>query len=387
MTDIPLYRPGRHQRGGLRRPIHRVHPTAASSGAPANRPYRSGRPRKSGRGYVESRLTEATPLPTAANAPVAGGYQPTVRVDFSSAFQPTGRTLQEEMAGMSNMFTGKPWLWIAIAIAAGVGWYLTQQLTKSELPAGIASGNGRMEAVAIDIAARSSGRIREILVQEGDVVTSGQILVHMDTLPLQAQLREARALLQRSQIAKQAAQSGVSQREAERSAAQAVLAQRATELDAAQRRLERSEQLAERNAVSLQTLDDDRARLGQHDIAQRQGRLVLAVLALGERSRSAECAGIILAVDGHLYFRLLDLVREYDLEVEFGAGKNVGAVDRIDRLGAGGGCRKQNAEDGGGSRLDHDHGSARRFLRRGDDRGATGWRWLIKIYPPPMTFA
>ena len=100
MTDIPLYRPGRHQRGGLRRPTHRVNPSAASSGAPANRPYRSGRPRKSGRGYVESRLTEATPLPTAANAPVAGGYQPTVRVDFSSAFQPTGRTLQEEMAGM-----------------------------------------------------------------------------------------------------------------------------------------------------------------------------------------------------------------------------------------------------------------------------------------------
>ncbi len=35
------------------------------------------------------------------------------------------------MAGMSKMFTGKPWLWIAIAVAAGVGgWYLTQQLTK-----------------------------------------------------------------------------------------------------------------------------------------------------------------------------------------------------------------------------------------------------------------
>lgn len=163
---------------------------------------------------------------------------------------------------MIKVSFGKPWLWIAVAVAAAVGgWYLTQQLTRIELPTGIASGNGRTEAVAIDIATRTSGRIREILVQEGDVVTAGQILAHMDTLPLQAQLREARALLQRSQVAKQAAQSGVSQREAGRSAAQAVLAQRLTELDAAQRRLARSEPLAERNAVSLQTLDDDRARM------------------------------------------------------------------------------------------------------------------------------
>ncbi len=195
------------------------------------------------------------------------------------------------MAGMIKIFSGKPWLWIAIAVAVGVGgWYLTQQLTKSDLPAGIASGNGRMEAVAIDIAARTSGRIREILVQEGDVVTSGQILAHMDTLPLQAQLREARALLQRSQIAKQAAQSGVSQREAEHSAAQAVLAQRATELDAAQRRLERSEQLAERNAVSLQTLDDDRARMEGAKAARDAAR---AQVAAAEASIASARAKIV----------------------------------------------------------------------------------------------
>lgn len=174
---------------------------------------------------------------------------------------------------MIKVFFGKPWLWIAITVAAGVGgWYLTQQLTKSELPAGIASENGRIEAVAIDIAARTSGRIMEILVQEGDVVTAGQILAHMDTLPLKAQLREARAHLQRSQIAKQAAQSGVAQREAEHSAAPALLAQRATELDAAQRRLERSEQLAVRDAVSLQTLDDDRARKERRPRVTRRAR-------------------------------------------------------------------------------------------------------------------
>ncbi len=101
MTDIPLYRPGQRHRGGMRRLSNPINRSAASAPASGNRPYRSGRPRKSGRGYVESRLTEASALAaTAAASPSAGGYQPTVRVDFTSAFQPTGRTLQEEMAGM-----------------------------------------------------------------------------------------------------------------------------------------------------------------------------------------------------------------------------------------------------------------------------------------------
>src|SRR5690606_28660419 len=56
------------------------------------------------------------------------------------------------------------------------------------------------------------------------------------------------------------AASGVTQAEAEHSAALAVVAQRQTELESAERRLNRSEQLARTNAISQQTLDDDRAR-------------------------------------------------------------------------------------------------------------------------------
>src|SRR4051794_21689193 len=101
MTDIPLYRPGQRHRGGMHRPFNPINSASTSAPSPGRRPYRSGRPRKSGRGYVESRLTEATPLAASlAASPSAGGYQPTVRVDFTGSFQPTGRTLQEEMAGM-----------------------------------------------------------------------------------------------------------------------------------------------------------------------------------------------------------------------------------------------------------------------------------------------
>jgi len=52
----------------------------------------------------------------------------------------------------------------------------------------------------------------------------------------------------------------VTQREAERAADLAILAQREADLDSAQRRFARSEVLAPRGAVSVQILDDDRAK-------------------------------------------------------------------------------------------------------------------------------
>src|SRR5690606_37866675 len=89
----------------------------------------------------------------------------------------------------------------------------------------------------------------------------GEVLAQIDTQQLDAQLREARAQLQRGQIARDVAGSGVTQAEAEHSAALAVVAQRQTELESAERRLNRSEQLARTNAISQQALDDDRARM------------------------------------------------------------------------------------------------------------------------------
>jgi HlyD family secretion protein len=152
--------------------------------------------------------------------------------------------------------------WVSVVvIAAAVGWYLTKRLAEPPLPDWVASGNGRIEAVAIDISARTGGRIRDVVAQEGQIVSDGQVLARIDTQQLDAQLREARAQLQRGQIARNVAESGVKQAEAEHSAALAVIAQRQTEFESAERRLSRSEQLARTNAISQQTFEDDQARV------------------------------------------------------------------------------------------------------------------------------
>jgi HlyD family secretion protein len=144
---------------------------------------------------------------------------------------------------------------VAGAAAVAVWWFLKPQ----GLPDGFADGNGRIEAVEIDIAAKTAGRVKDVLVDEGDFVQAGQIVAKMDTAVLEAQLREAEAQLQRARIAVETAGSLVTQREAEKEAAGALIAQRKAELDAAQRRLARSSELAVKGATPESKLDDDRA--------------------------------------------------------------------------------------------------------------------------------
>ena len=124
------------------------------------------------------------------------------------------------------------WL-IGLAVLAVVTWLAWQQLRPAGLAAGLAGGNGRIEAVEVDIAAREGGRIREILVNEGDFVTAGQELARLDTQQLEARLREARAQLEQARVAVATGRSRVVQRQSEREAAAAVVTQRQAELEAA----------------------------------------------------------------------------------------------------------------------------------------------------------
>ena len=95
------------------------------------------------------------------------------------------------MPKMSRMFM------IALAvIAVGVVAFFGYQYFQSKrnaVPEGIAYGNGRIEAKLADVSAKEALRVKDILVDEGDLVTPGQVLVHLDTVTLDAQLAEANA--------------------------------------------------------------------------------------------------------------------------------------------------------------------------------------------------
>ena len=128
-------------------------------------------------------------------------------------------------------------------------------------PAGLVSGNGRIEATEVDVATQAAGRVLAVLVSEGDFVQAGQPLARMQSDTLLAQRDEARALAAQAEQAVAGAQAEVAARVGSHQATLALVQQRDSELDAARSRLVRTEALAAERAVSSQELDDDRARV------------------------------------------------------------------------------------------------------------------------------
>jgi HlyD family secretion protein len=183
---------------------------------------------------------------------------------------------------------------LAMGTVAALAWW---KYGGKDEAVGLASGNGRIEAVEIDIAARSAGRVREILVREGDFVTAGQVVALMDTDVLEAQLRQAEAQLRQAESAVTTARSQVLLRESEKAAAQAVLAQREAELDIARKHLARSSLLAQEGASSQQEADDDSARVQGAAAAVSAVRAQIAAADAAIATASAQVAGLESAVE------------------------------------------------------------------------------------------
>ncbi len=142
-------------------------------------------------------------------------------------------------------------LWIvAVAVAVAVGGYFGYQHWRdmqSSLPKGIASGNGRIEAKLVDIAAKEALRVKEILVDEGDLVKPGQVVVRMDTVTLDAQLAEAKL--------------NVLVKQQEEAVSKATIAKREAEIDLAKTEVKRSTALVAERAGSQRELDVHRMAL------------------------------------------------------------------------------------------------------------------------------
>src|SRR6201987_5276494 len=90
--------------------------------------------------------------------------------------------------------SSKKWIVIAIVLViGGILGYKYWKSTQSALPAGIASGNGRIEAKLSDASAKEPLRVKEVLVDEGDLVRPGQVLVRLDTVTIEAELAKNEA--------------------------------------------------------------------------------------------------------------------------------------------------------------------------------------------------
>jgi HlyD family secretion protein len=126
--------------------------------------------------------------------------------------------------------------WHERAALSAIVSRVTEYFSGPTLPAGFASGNGRIEATEYDVATKRAGRLAAVLVREGALVEPGQVVARMDTQDLEADLRQAQAQLTQARQDKRRVVAAVAQRASElRSAAPPSPSARATsgEADAA----------------------------------------------------------------------------------------------------------------------------------------------------------
>ncbi|ACU90263.1 HlyD family secretion protein [Desulfomicrobium baculatum] len=254
---------------------------------------------------------EPAPVPTAAAAaPAAPEGKPSATAatppvaNASEAPAPAEKKPAPEASPEAAPATPQPQKWkkwliplgiAAVLVAAGlVAWQMLRPKGPGE---GFISSNGRIEATEIDVSSKFSGRVQDILVADGDFVTAGQTLAHMQVQTLEAQRDEAQARYQQSLTLVASAEAQVAVRESDRHALQALVAQRMSELDAAQRRLARSETLAGEGASSDQELDDDRARVRSVQAAVVAAKAQVQAAQSAIMAARAQVAGARSTVD------------------------------------------------------------------------------------------
>jgi len=136
----------------------------------------------------------------------------------------------------------RTWIIVLIAVAAvAIFGYQFWKARQSAVPAGISYGNGRIEAKLADVSAKEPLRVKEVLVEEGDLVRPGDTLVVLDAVTLDAQLAEARAK--------------VAAANEKLAVANASIARRKAEIELAKIEAQRSQKLLAENAGSQREYD------------------------------------------------------------------------------------------------------------------------------------
>lgn len=208
---------------------------------------------------------------------------------------------------------------LALAVLAGGAYYIYQHRPDG-LPAGFASGNGRLEATEVDVATKIAGRLAELGPREGDWVESGSVVGRLDADDLRAQLRAAEAQVVQAQKAVDETRAGV-----RKSKADATLAGKT---------LKRSEELVGRGFISRNKLDSDQTGMegAMAGMAQASSRVAEAEAAVATAQARVDSLRATLndtslkaPISGRVLYRLAEAG-----EVLAAGGKALTLVDLSD---------------------------------------------------------
>lgn len=179
---------------------------------------------------------------------------------------------------------------VVVAVAAATWFYHRNSQDPHQLRL-----YGNVDIRQVALAFEESGRIRTLLVQEGDRVHQGQVLATLDTRALQIQQQQAIARLEAQKQTVREQQAGARPEEIAQAKAQLNSAQ--AQLAKAREDINRVQHIATTTAgkgVSKQELDMSRSNLlvAEASVKERQANLVLMDKGVRSEQRAASIAQV-----------------------------------------------------------------------------------------------
>ncbi|HEY7366688.1 MAG TPA: efflux RND transporter periplasmic adaptor subunit [Methylomirabilota bacterium] len=209
---------------------------------------------------------------------------------------------------------------LILAIAAFAGWRLF--FAVPPVPPGVVAVSGRIEGDEAAVSPKTSGRIREVTVREGDSVEAGAVIAILDDEQVRAREQQAEAAVRQAEARLATAEAQLAQAEASYAQARwdrdafATLFQRGLIAEQQARQAENNERtqaamiVAAKRQVGAAQAEADRARAQLEEArANRQDLRVVAPFAGTVTTRTAEPGEVVTA--GTPVIMLVDLGRVY----------------------------------------------------------------------------
>ncbi len=182
-------------------------------------------------------------------------------------------------------------LLLLIALAAlgfAARWYWNASHPSSGL-----SLSGNVDIREVNLGFRVSGKVKELLKQEGDSVVAGEVVARLDDLPYRQEVQEAEA--QKASLLARLEQLRHGYRREEIDQARAVLKEREASLANAERLRARKHDLADRRVVPAQEFDDAEAARDEAEARRNSAQAALRLMEAGYRPEEIRQAEADLA--------------------------------------------------------------------------------------------
>jgi HlyD family secretion protein len=212
------------------------------------------------------------------------------------------RSIKEAVSGFAKNRVAVVSAIVVVGLIAAAGAYLLwKQHEAAALPKGIVGINGRLEATQVDIATKIAGRVIEIVPQEGDMVSAGEVIARLDKAELEAQLAQGQAEAQRARETLARAEADVQARKAD--------------LTFAQQELQRAEALVEKGWTTREKYDQRKQGLDSATAAltattkgidEAQAGVKAADAKVNQLQAELDDTTIASPVRGRMQYRLIE---------------------------------------------------------------------------------